>query len=328
MLNFEFLPAVNEKDVEVGREFSLHTQQSSCQKAALDTNESEIGGTNEVHTLQGSPEDVAVPENQSEDVIMTDRAPIESQDRGQPSNDTQEVQIISSVRITRAASKRQANAVEPGKQAKADSIEEDQVNAEVRLRCYQSELKDMNEKLAAAKKNLKDTKAQLSGNRKHLATCRRELRDSKGVNSHVKKLNRDLQEMLKAEREELTKCKDDLFSLQGGAQTPDSTVLNRFESLSQQIIHWIDTEVATYEKAHPEAEPDRVFSVGEQKRAAGFLRLHPDAGEHLARHLIHHTLQTHVFGRKVYLFGLPEETTQLLQEAELNLANIDPPRGT
>lgn len=328
MLNFEFLPTVNEKDVEVGRDFNLHTQQSSCQKAALDTSESEIGGTNEVYTLQWSPEEAAVPENESEDVIMTDRAPIESQDRGQASDNTPEIQIISSVRTTRAASKRQGKAVETGKQAKADSIEEDLVNAEVRLRRYQSDLEDMKKKLAASEKKLKDTKAQLSGNRKHLATCRRELRDAKGVSSHVKKLNRDLQSTLRASREQLSRCKDDLFSLQEVAQTPDSTIVKRFESVSQQIIHWIDTEVATYEKAHPEAELDRVFSVGEQKHAAGFLRLHPDTGEHLARHLIHHTLQTHVFGSKVYLFGLPEETAQLLQEAELGLAISDPPRGT
>lgn len=314
--------------MEVGRDFKLHTQQSSCQKAALGTNESEIGGTNQVHTLQWSPEGAAVPENELEDVIMTDRAPIESQDRGQPSDNTQEVQIIPSSRLTRAASKRQEKAVETWKQARADSVEENPMNAQVCLQICQSELKDTKDKLAASIKALKETKDQLIRNKKILATCRRGLRESKGVSYQLKKANSDLQKALKADREELSKCRDDLFSLQEVAQVPDSIILKRFELVSQQIVHWIDTEVATFEKAHPKVEPDYIFSAGKQAFTAEFLRLHPGAGEHLARYMIHYFLQDHVFGKKVYFFGMPEETAQLLQEAELKLTELDPPRGS
>lgn len=328
MLNYEYLPTVDEKDVEVGRDFNLHTQQSSCQKAALDTIESEIGGMKDVHTLPSLPQEAAVPEHESEDVIMTDRAPVRSQDRGEPFDDTEEVQVISSRRVTRAARKRQEKAVETRKRARAVSVDGNLVKVEVRLPSYNRELEDTKAKLAASEKGLKELKAQLKGKKKNLATCRRKCKESRSINRNMKKEIRDLQSTLKASQEELSKCKDDLFSLQEVDPISDSAIVERFDRISQQIIHWIETEVVTYEKAHPEAEPDRVFSVGEQKYAAEFLRLYPDAGEHLARHLIHHALQAHVFGRKVYLFGLPEETTQLLLEAELRLAKSDPPRGT
>lgn len=278
----------------------------------MPANESQTG-EDELHSLQPLPQKAVNREDESDDIIMTDEAPVEKQNGSQASDD-REPQLIE-VRILRSASK------------KADSVEENLVNDCLRLQSCQSELKDTKDKLATSKKDLKKTKGQLTGMRKELATCRRKLQETKGVIRQMKGTNSDLQHTLEASREELSTCMDDLFSLQGVAQVPDSTITERFESLDQQIIYWIDAEVARFEKVHPEAEPDYVFSRSECGSVKGFLRLHPDAGEHLARYLIHCLLQEHVFGGHVYLFGLPEETARLLREAERKLAELDPPRG-
>ena len=132
---------------------------------------------------------------------------------------------------------------------------------------------------------------------------------------------------LTATKEELSQCKDDVFRLQTASQVPDSEISKRFESLGQQIIHWIDAKVADFDTARPEAEPDRVFLVGEDKQARTFLRLHPGAGEHLARYLIHRFLDKNVFGKKLYFFGLSDEKLQFMKDTELEMARFDPPRG-
>ena len=358
MVDHNILPMAREQDVEVEQGHEVHTQESSCQKAAISTNELstreetgvhsqhystqkapvpaaelETGGESEVHTQQLSPQKATLPENEPEDSLMTDQAPIEGRSQSQLSDDQLELQVISTNRVLRSASKRQGNAVrtkEPNikdQEAKASSVEENLVNVEARLQNYESELKDTQEKLAASKLALEETKGLLQSKAKDMAACRRKLRESKAFSRRIKKINSDLEETLKTSRQELSECVNDLFSLQGVAQTPDSTISRWFESICQQIIHWIDMEVAAFEKAHPEAEPDHVFSAGELGGMKEFLRLHPGAGEHLARFLIHRLLQLHVFGKKVYLFGLPEETAQLLREAELKLAELDPPRG-
>ena len=295
-------------------------------KSAMAACGSETRGEKEVHSLQLSPQKAVVPENESEDLIMIDRAPIERQNRGQLSDDTGELQLTLG-RVTRSARKRQQKVVEHWSQAKTDGVEEDVMDVAVALQNFKTELKDTKDRLAASEEALKETKAQLKDKKKILATCRRQLKESRGFSRHIRQAKNELQKTLQASEEKLSQCKDDLFSLQGVAQIPDSTISNRFESICQQIVHWIDTEVATFEKAHPEAEPDHIFSGGQVKPSADFLEQHSSAGEHLARYHIHELLGLHVFGKSVYFFGLPEETAQLLREAELKLAELDPPRG-
>ena len=296
-------------------------------KSAMAACGSETRGEKEVHSLQLSPQKAVVPENESEDLIMIDRAPIERQSRGQLSDDTGELQLASG-RVTRSARKRQQKVVEHWSQAKTDGVEEDVMDVAFALQNFKNELKDTKDRLAASEEALKETKAQLKDKKKILATCRRQLRESRGFSRHIRQAKDELQKTLQASEEKLSQCKDDLFSLQGAAQIPESTISKRLESLGQQIVHWIDAEVARFDKAHPDAKPDHLFSVGGHEYSAVFLQGHPGAGEHLARHLVHHFLQSEVFGKGVYLFGLPEETARLLQEAELKMAEFDPPRGT
>ena len=326
MLDFNYLPPVHEEDIEVGRRYDLRVMQSSCQKIAMAACGSETRGEKEVHLLQSSPQEAVIPEDTSEDVIMIDRPCIERTNRGKPSDAKGELQLTSS-RTTRSASKRQVKTVENWTKPKIDGDEQDVVDVAVAFQNFKSGLQDTEDKLAASKKDLKEAKAQLTGKKKELATCRRDLRDSRSLSSDLKKANIDLQRTLKAYQEELSKCKDDLFSLQRVAQTPDSVITQQFELVSQQIVNWIDTEIATYAGANPSIEPDHVFSGGQHKPVTVFLQHHPGAGEHVTRYLIHRFLQHDVFGKIQYFFGLPEETAHLLEEAESGFAKLDPPRG-
>ena len=305
------LPPVQEEDVEIGRGDEVREMQSSSQEVAMAACGSETRGEEEVHSEQSSSQEAVVPEDKSEDIIMIDQPSIDKHNRGESSDTTGEVQLTSP-RITRSASKRQRKTVE---------------DVAVVLPSFKSGLQDTKNELAASKNDLKEAKAQLSGKKKDLAACRRDLQESKSLSRYLKKTNDDLQKTLKAYQEELSKCKDDLFSLQGVAQTPDSVITQRFESISQQIVNWIDTEIANYARANPGIDPDHVFSGSEQKRVTDFLQRHPGTGEHVARYVIHRLLQYHVFGNTRYFVGLPQETARLLQEAESGFAKLDPPRG-
>ena len=326
MLDFCFLPTLHEEEMGVGRGYEVHLQQTFSQEAAMAPSESKTTGENEMDSLQPSPQRATLSEDESMDHVKPGHAPVVRQTRGKPSDNSGEVEVVA-VRILRSASKWQDKTVKPLEEAGADSIEERQVNAEVGLQTHQNELKDTKKKLAASRKDLKDKKSQLWRKKRDLATCKRELQESKGVIRGIRQAKNELQKTLQASEEKLSQCKDDLFSLQGVAQLPESTISKRFESLGQQIVHWIDAEVARFDKAHPDAKPDYLFSVGGHEHSAVFLQGQSGAGEHLARHLVHHFLQSEVFGKRVYLFGLPEETARLLQEAELKMAELDPPRG-
>ena len=326
MLDFCFLPTLHEEEMGVGGGYEVHLQQTLSQEATMATSESKAIGETEMDSLQPSPQRATLSGDESMDHVKTGHAPVVRQSRGKPSDDTGEVELVA-VRVLRSASKRQDKTVETLKEARADSIEERLVTAEVGLRTHQNELKNTKQKLAASRKDLKDKKNQLWRKKRDLAACKRELQESKGVIRNIRQAKSKLQKTLQASEEKLSQCKDDLFSLQGVAQIPESTISKRFESLGQQIVHWIDAEVARFDKAHPDAKPDHLFTVGGHAHSALFLQGHPGAGEHLARHLVHQFLQSDVFGKGVYLFGLPEETARLLQEAELKMAELDPPRG-
>ena len=128
-------------------------------------------------------------------------------------------------------------------------------------------------------------------------------------------------------RQELSSCKDDLFRLQPKVPTPDNVILKDFETLSEQIVCWVDDELVKYERLHPMAGSKDFFSPGGNRDAASFLKKFPDAGEYLVRFHIHRFLHNVIFGKKVYLFGLSEEQTKTIQDAEEGMANLRPPRG-
>lgn len=324
---------MHEQDVKVERgECKVRSLRSSLKKAVMPGNELETGGEGEGQLQQISSQKTGMPVNEPEDVITKGQAPIEEQTQGQTSSDTTERPLVI-VETTRSANERQKKTAKKGEsrikdhEALANKLEENLMSVKARLQSSQGILKDTRNKLSASKKDIKKTKAQLTAKKRDLAACRRELQEFKRFGRDMKEANRDLQNHLAASQVELSECKDDLFSLQTVTQIPDSFISKLFESLSQQIVSWIDSEVAAFQKAHSKAEWDHIFLVGADEYAATFLRLHPGAGEHLARYLIHRFLQDHVFGKEVYFFGLPEEDAQLLRTVEQNWAEPGP-RGS
>ena len=344
---------------ENGGEYDVQTKHSSAQEAIMPAKGQEVVGEYEEKSSSGQK--ASRPANELEDITMTNPIPIGERTQGQSSGDTDELQSVSPM-LLGSADERQGKGIKQGKasikdyEATTNRLEKTQTNVQVRLQSFQSQPKDTKKQLAVSKtraglKNTnaqpqsqpkdtkkkvavsktragsKITKAQPQSQKKELAACRRNLKASKKNGRDLTAKIKDLQKCLADSREEFCRCKDDLFSLQTVTQISDSIISGLFESLSQHIVQWIDMEVAAFEKANAEDDLDRIWSIGGDKVAATFLRLHPHAGEHLARYLIHRFLQNNIFGKKIYFFGLPDETAQLLRKAELNMAELDPPKG-
>lgn len=125
----------------------------------------------------------------------------------------------------------------------------------------------------------------------------------------------------------LDACKDDLFRLQPVAQTPDTEILEDFESLIQHIRHWIEVEIDIFEKKYLQARNEVLFSADGNDDVARVLQRFPQVGEYLVRSVIHHYLQTHMLGEGVYFLGLPEDFIYILQDVEQSMAQLQPQRG-
>lgn len=333
MLYFSLLSKVCEKDMEVGGEYEVYTSQSSSQTVSMDLEVSKIKGEFEVQSEQSPAQEAIMPANESEDVTMTDPVLIGEQSHRQLFDEEDEVQFVGVRLNLRSANKRQEKTIKKGKasikdnETTADIPEDGLTNIDVRLQSGQSQLEDTKKQLVAFKADLKESRAQLKIKKKELAACRGELKASKKFGRETKVKNRDLQESLTTSEKDFSECRDALFSLQTVTQVPDSTISELFESLSQQILQWIEATVVAFEKANPEAQADQILSVGGDKQARTFFRRYPDVGEHFARHLIHLFLQNNLFSKQVYFLGLPDEIAQLLRKAELKMAELDPPRS-
>lgn len=128
-------------------------------------------------------------------------------------------------------------------------------------------------------------------------------------------------------RKDLDACKDDLFRLQPAAQTPDTEIVNDFDSLAENIHTWIEVEISNFEKTNPKARHQKFFSSGGNTEIAKILRKFSPAGEYLVRYEIHRFLQECIMGDDIYLLGLSEEAIETLQIAENSMARLKPPRG-
>jgi chromosome segregation ATPase len=73
----------------------------------------------------------------------------------------------------------------------------------------------------------------------------------------------------------LDACKDDLFRLQPVAQTPDTEILEDFESLVQHIRHWVEVEIDIFEKKYPAARNEELFSADGNEDMARVLQRFP-----------------------------------------------------
>lgn len=307
--------------------------------------DAEAGAKCDVLSLQPPPQKEDMPTTKSEDAVMLDQVPTEVQSQVQPLDDMADLQVITKneferqrgrklVKNLRAASKRLRMIV--GKQKteiRSLKVKVDVLDGELGdANCYQQncerELKDTQAQLATAKQALEASRGRWASQKGTVQGLRADLKQSKDFARVVEATNNDLHDKLVASQEDLTRCRDDLFRLQPIAEVADSSIVKELEIVSQEVVHWIEAEVAAFEKAHPGAGSEDIFSVGKNKGASTFLQHRPAAGEHLARYLVHRFFKANLFGKRFYLLGLTEGTAKLLQKAEHSMAKLGPPRGT
>ena len=171
----------------------------------------------------------------------------------------------------------------------------------------------------------------LRGNNEALADAyRSQESDVRNLNNAVANADNDLQvtrTQLAACRDELRLCKDDLFRLQPVAQISDTSIEDDFKVVCRQVVGWIDKEMATFERTHPNARPGQLFSPNDDSDIAQMMKNHPDFGEYLVRRSTHSCLMKMLFDKNVYLLGLSIGQKAFLQSAEKTMAKLDPPRG-
>lgn len=115
--------------------------------------------------------------------------------------------------------------------------------------------------------------------------------DSQQRNSKMVQRNADtkmkiLEEKLTAAEQALELCRDDLFMIQPLCRISDGSVIRAFESLSEQVINWIDNETAGFEKDTQDAPIGWPFSGSKNSDVARFIQTHPSAGEYMCRHVV------------------------------------------
>ena len=307
----------------------------------MEQQEVKAEGECDMLSVQPAPQREDMPKTETEDTVMSDRNTTEVQSQDQALDGVVDMQIISKKEFDNlpdsdlprdfmvAASKSLGeNSVERKPDIESIKVQvvvlDDQLGDTARDRG----LEQARAQLATTKQALQNGKAHWRRQNEMVKNLRADLKQSKDKVRDVKAINSDLQEKLVTSQKELTMCRDDLFNLQPMVQVADSTIVEALEIVDQEVVSWIETEVASYEKTHPGAEEEHIFSVGDNRDAAIFLAHHPGAGEHFARYLVYRFLQANLFGRKYNLLGLKGKTAQLLQEAEHSMANFDPPRGT
>lgn len=296
-------------------------------------------------SVQLPPQKEDMPEIEYNDVVMSDPNPTEVQSQDQASDGMDEIQVITRDAFDNPRDGESAKDLiaasellgETAVKQKPD-IESLLIKVDVlgnKLEAAHRDQQSIASELGKTQTRLADTAQALLKSKERARTqsgtikkLQADLKESKGNVRAEKAINSDLQEKLATSRVELTKCMDDVFSLQPMIPVADSRVVKELEIVGQEVVHWIETEVGTFEKAHPEAGEDFIFSVFNNRDAAIFLKDQPGAGEHLARYLIHRFLKVNLFGRKFNLLGLTKEIAQMLQNVEHSMAKFDPPRGT
>lgn len=307
----------------------------------MNQEEVETGGEYDMLSVQPPPQKEDMPKTESEDVVMSDQNIAEVQSQNQALNGVVDMQIISKDEFHNPRDSELAKDLRTGasKSLGETSVEKKPDNESLKVQVVVPddqlghtdrgrELKQAQAQLETTKQALQKGKAQWKRQNEMVKKLRADLKESKDKVRDMGAINSDLQDKLDTSQEELTRCRDDVFSLQPMLQVADSTIVEELEIVGQEVVHWIETEVTSYEKAHPGAEEEHIFSVGDNRDAAIFLAHHPGAGEHLARYLVYRFLQANLFGRRYNLLGLRGKTARLLQEAEHSMANFDPPRGT
>lgn len=192
----------------------------------------------------------------------------------------------------------------------------------------EKELKSTLQKLRRSEKHFEELRIQHG---KLLHDYKKQDAEVKGLVSFLSNAEIHRQEMdikLAISQQQLQACKDDLFRMQPQAQIPDMDISKGFDAICQCIIGWVETEISIFEKAHPTISTEDLFSAAGDSNVFLMLQEFPESGEYLIRYEIHQCLQETMFGKEIFLLGLPEKTAAILQQAERSMKGMEPHRGT
>ena len=173
----------------------------------------------------------------------------------------------------------------------------------------------------------------------YLEFCEKTNKDVKDANdrgSAAEEEERKWKLKAKELSDELSQCKDELFSLQPQWGASDTQIGSDWDSLCEQITRWVDDEAEfTNELLTQLTElkqrgyltsvilkywaPDRQLIVNRYE-------LNDDL-DWLVRYNIHCLLESFIFNETVCLFGLTEEDSRLIKSMEKSLSTLKPQRG-
>ena len=165
-------------------------------------------------------------------------------------------------------------------------------------------------------------------NEKLLEAHRSQERNSSIIQRDADAETMDLRERLVIATQELDLCRDDLFRVQPACRISDRDIIEAFETLSEQIINWIDNEISAYERANPGTHSEYPFSDSKDSEVALFLCTYPSAGEYLCRYMVNHILLGSIFGSNMRHLGLSATQFSVLEGIEHGMAALKPPKGT
>lgn len=196
-----------------------------------------------------------------------------------------------------------------------------------RVHKQEQELSTMSQKLQKSEKNLDELRECFNQNLRSQKKQEADAKSHAAILSSTERKYALVVKNLSASRQEMQACKDDLFNLQPSHQVPDTNIVQDFDSVCGKIIEWVEDEISIFEKANPQTPTEHFFSHAGNNNAETLLLEYPESGEYLVRYEIHNFLQQEMFGRPIYLLGLPAGITEVLRKAEQIMATMDPPRG-
>ena len=132
-------------------------------------------------------------------------------------------------------------------------------------------------------------------------------------------------------RKDLQECRDDLFRLQPLSEISDSEILQRYETLNQQIVSWVDDLFSELDKEITRHEATGEVPLPLVKTDNDYMEAliseHPNAAEYLVRSYIQYYLHSVVFGENSYLLCLPDDMVATLEHVEKHMHSLVPQRG-
>ncbi|KAG8532936.1 uncharacterized protein KY384_002814 [Bacidia gigantensis] len=167
----------------------------------------------------------------------------------------------------------------------------------------------------------------------HLSYLTKQTRDANGEKEAAEEESRKLQRKIRDLSASLTECRDDLLRLQPPPQASDSEVAEMYSNLVGQISGWVDEKTedpekleAWFDNLKTPSEIPQDFRNDLPQRLYKIAKQHPECLPSLMQHLIHSKILVEILSPKVFVYGLDENNTLLLQGIEEGMSELEPKR--